>query len=46
MEKKLGRLSKSMECVLNTPEGVKELMAFIRRTARLKGTYSDVPHVL
>ena len=46
MGKKLGRLEKSKECVLNTPEGVKELMAFVRRTARLKGTYGDVPHVL
>ena len=46
MGKKLGRLVKSMECVLNTPEGVKELMAFIGRMARLKGTYGDVPHVL
>ena len=46
MGKKLGRLAKSTECVLNTPEGVKELMAFVGRTARLKGTYGDVPHVL
>ena len=46
MGRKLGRLMKSMECVLNTLEGVKELMAFVGRTARLKGTYGDVPHVL
>ena len=44
--KKLGRLAKSTECMLNTPEGVKELMAFVRKMARLKGTYGDVPHVL
>ena len=46
MGKKLGRLVKSTECVLNTLEGVKELMAFVGRTARLKGTYGDVLHIL
>ena len=46
MGKKLGRLAKSTECMLNTSEGVKELMAFVGRTARLKRTYSDVPHAL
>ena len=46
MGKKLGRLAKSTECVLNTSEGVKELMAFVGRMARLKGTYGDVLHIL
>ena len=46
MGQKLGRFAKSTKSVLNTPEGVKELMAFVGRTARLKGIYGEVSQVL